>query len=218
MNKVETLQNGRIVFTGPNSNSIIEGDSAEYEILRTAANSVKHLKGLTIELGVRLGLGSAVIMDINPNDKLHVAVDPYGNIEYADDKHGTFRSNYTNELRNECLYGLSEWVYREKKNFLFLVLEDTEFFKRYADGVPVYNETKQIINEYSLVHFDGPHTTDAVKTEVEFFDPRLQVGGIFVFDDIDLYDHDAIEKMLLTDNKYVVFQKGNRKASYRKCK
>ena len=95
-------------------------------------------------------------------------------------------------------------------------MEDTEFFKRFSDGIPYYDQYKTMITEYSLVHFDGPHTTSAVIDELDFFVGRLELNGIFVFDDIGLYDHDYVEKKLLETGNFEIFKKGTRKAAYRK--
>jgi isopropylmalate/homocitrate/citramalate synthase len=34
--------------------------------------------------------------------------------------------------------------------------KDTEFFKRYCDGIPIYDEYKRIVNKYAMVFLDGP--------------------------------------------------------------
>jgi hypothetical protein len=61
----------------------------------------------------------------------------------------------------------------KKVNFQFFNLEDTEFFERYAEGVPVYNQVKTIWKTYSFVHFDGPHAFDSLMTEIDFFYKRI---------------------------------------------
>lgn len=217
MSNIEVLSNGRITLKNDKL-KIIEGDSEEYQILVNCANKVKNLDGATIEFGVRLGLSSILIMNENVN-KIHISVDPYGSIEYSDDKHGTFKTDYSNNLRNRCLYAIYKWVYENNANLLFFILEDTEFFARFEHGIPIYNNNKKILTEYSLVHFDGPHTTEAVNKELDFFiDKRMQIGGIMVFDDIDLYNHDLIEKRIIDTQNYEIFQKGKRKAAYIKIK
>lgn len=212
MINIDVLNTGRIVLR-EDKTGIIEGDSGDYEILQNAARKTKHLKGLTVEIGVRYGLGSVIIMDQNDHDKTHISIDPYGNIEYADDVHGTFSTDYSNQMRNKCQYAITQWAHENGKNIQFLVMEDTEYFKRYADGFPLYNNGKKLESKYSLVHFDGPHTTNAVITEVEWFLPRVERGGMLVFDDIDLYDHNKIEE-IIHKHGYIVSEKGTRKASY----
>ena len=64
-----------------------------------------------------------------------------------------------------------------------------EYVDDIRDGIPIYNENKSIINTYALVFFDGPHTTELVKYEFDFFYNKIPVGGILVFDDINQYNH-----------------------------
>ena len=91
------------------------------------------------------------------------------------------------------------YLYCRQKNVNFYMfnLEDTEFFNRYGDGVPVYAEHKRLVNKYSVVHFDGPHTLEALDTEIAFFLERSDPGAVFVFDDVEMYEHDAVHNQLL---------------------
>jgi hypothetical protein len=100
---------------------------------------------------------------------------------------------------------------------VFFNLEDTEFMGRFHDGVPVYDGGKQILNHYALVFFDGPHDTLSILNEVLFFLPRSRIGSVFVFDDIQTYQHQMIEKALYLHG-YRLIEVGpkNRKASYEK--
>ena len=97
---------------------------------------------------------------------------------------------------------------------LYFPLEDTEFFKRYSDGVPIYNNNKYIINTYALVFFDGPHTTELVKKEFDFFYNKIPNGGIIVFDDINLYPHMKNLDNYIKDKGFEILEKGNHKISY----
>jgi hypothetical protein len=97
-------------------------------------------------------------------------------------------------------------------------LEDTEFFKRYHDGVPTYNEHKILVNEYAFVFFDGPHDNQCLDLETEFFVKRAPVGAVFVFDDIWMYDHDKIVEEKLFAHGFEVHEKKQIKASYIKVK
>jgi hypothetical protein len=83
--------------------------------------------------------------------------------------------------------------------------------------VPVYDEYKKLENKYSFVFFDGPHTNEALVTEIDFFIPRSSIGTMFVFDDIWMYDHNMIENILF-NNGFEVFEKKEIKASYKKVK
>ena len=89
------------------------------------------------------------------------------------------------------------WCCENELEFLYFPLEDTEFFKRYSDGVPIYDEEKRIENQYKLVFFDGPHQYEPVKVEVDFFIDKIPSGGVMVFDDWEWYDHSKIQTILL---------------------
>ena len=86
----------------------------------------------------------------------------------------------------------------------------TEFFKRFSDGIPIYNENKYIINRYSLVFFDGPHSVSAIKTECDFFIERIVEGGVFIFDDINQYEHMEKIHPYILENNFSVLEKGKR--------
>jgi len=193
-------------------------DSLEYEILYEAAKAIKDVPGLTCELGVRRGGGSRLIieglMDNSDHGRTHICVDPYGNIDYPEGDDGrVIKCDYTNQMRNDCLKNIYAYIRHKPIGVLFYVMEDTEFFKRFADGVPVYNEHKQIVNTYALVHFDGPHTRDILYPEIDFFQERAVPGSMWVFDDVELYDHDSVEKYVL-ERGWELVKKGQRKASY----
>ena len=57
-------------------------------------------------------------------------------------------------MKNNMLKNLYNYCSLNKMECLYFPLEDTEFFKRYSDGIPIYNEKKYIINTYALVFFD----------------------------------------------------------------
>lgn len=174
---------------------------------------------MTCEIGLREGGGTRHIIDAllaSGQQRVHVAVDPYGDIDYQISEKQRGHVDYTNKMRNRCLRNL--YAYLAERNdcvdVLVFILEDTEFFQRYADGVPVYRRAKQLLTRYALVHFDGPHALAPLLGEVEFFAPRLVPGGYFVFDDIQgYYDHDAVEGWL-SSRGFELREKGFRKASY----
>lgn len=224
------------------NSDILTTDSSEYEILYNAATSIKGVDGAVLEIGTREGGSAKIIIDALSNNedtnRSMFCVDPYGNIEYplthisAAMQFGTefanikenvnskedvvnVRLDYTNDMRKKIIPSLYYYAYHRGLNFSFFSFEDTEFMKRFEDGVPVYNDYKKIENKYALVFFDGPHTNEIVKHETDFFIPRANPGSIFVYDDIWMYDHDAIEKYIL-DNGFEIHQKGKIKASYKK--
>ena len=185
----------------------IHADGHNYDILYNAVKHIKGIEGITCELGLRRGGSSVLIMQacIDNNDRrIHIAIDPYGNIEiphpmaHHNGKEGMMRTDYNDDMMMESLPLIFNWCLNNKIKFLFFPLEDTEFFARYSDGVPIYDQYKTIVNKYSLVFFDAPPRMDGANKimEGEFFLPRTPKGGVWVFDDVDLYQHDNVEKKL----------------------
>lgn len=202
----------------------LPGDSGNYEVVFDAAVISADIPGVALEIGLRRGGGTKQIIDgmVSVNKRKPViAVDPYGNIEYntvVDYNKGpqTVRMDYTNNMRNECLVNLYDYAQMNKINFTFIPLEDTEFFKRFADGIPIYEDFKRIETQYSMVHFDGPHFTQDVLDEIKFFMfERTAAGSAFVFDDVSYYDHSAVDKVLL-ENGWKIRAQTPHKWSYTK--
>lgn len=195
----------------------LPGDSEDYRLLHDGVKLSAHVDGFTCELGVRRGGGSGVIMraikQFSPH-KIHVAVDPYGNIEYEHKQDELVRIDYTNKMKSECLKNLSAYSDAIDVPVLFFNLEDTEFFNRYNDGIPVYDLTKKILNNYSFVHFDAAHAELPLLKEIDFFLERSEVGACWAFDDVTgYYDHDKIETVLFAAG-FKLIEKTNRKALY----
>lgn len=213
-------------------------DSQEYEVLTNAALKIRGVPGAVVEIGTRRGGSAKMIMDAlvqnGDNNRSMFCIDPYGNIDYIQtnlslsvhnpevEKEGDPQSkeltkaiklDYDNSMRNRIIPSLYYYGYQNGFNFTFFCLEDTEFFARYADGVPVYDEVKKIEDKYAFVFFDGPHNSEAMVTETNFFLTRSNIGTVFVFDDIWMYDHDAIEAILFAEG-FEVLEKKNVKASY----
>ena len=218
---------------------VFNTDSQEYEILHNAALSVENsVPGAVVEIGTRRGGSAKIIIDAlaskgNSNRPMF-CIDPYGNIDLditninasihypgkyqvegdpmSKDASFPTKFDYTNEMRNRVIPSLYYYAFQHGINFTFFCLEDHEFFKRYPDGVPVYEEQKKMMNEYSFVFFDGPHTNEAVEEELNFFFDRTPVGGVYVFDDIWMYDHDKFEQMMF-DRGFEILEKKQIKAS-----
>jgi len=195
----------------------MDTDSREYHILENAIVKIRKVDGLTCEIGVREGGGSRVIMETlrkSGQSKIHIAIDPFGNIDYEHWENKKEKLDYTNHMKNRMLKNLYTYCSETNAECLFFPLEDTEFFERYGDGVPVYNEYKKIINQYALVFLDGPHTTALVKNEFDFFRNKIPVGGFIIFDDIDQYPHmDTLDSYIL-ENGFKMVEKGSCKISY----
>lgn len=195
----------------------LPGDSEHYELLTKGIELSKGVDGLSCEIGLRLGGGSKFIIEAIARycpQKTHIAIDPYGHILYEHKEKDFVRLDYTNEMRDECLTNIYGFCKQKKVNFQFFNLEDTEFFKRFADGVPVYNIEKRIEDNYSFVHFDGPHAKQPLFTEIDFFLSRTNTGGCWCFDDVTgYYNHDEIEAHLFSLG-FKLIQKTSRKALY----
>jgi hypothetical protein len=214
-------------------------DSQEYEILHNAALKIKNIEGAVVEIGTRRGGSAKIIIDSllqnEDTNRSMFCIDPYGNIDYVQtnlslsvhnpevtlegDPQSTeitqaIKLDYTNDMRNQIIPSLYYYAFKAGLNFTFFCLEDSEFFKRYADGVPVYDQNKKIEDKYAFVFFDGPHNTDIMVEEVNFFITRCVVGSVFVFDDIWMYDHDKSIESILFDNGFDILEKKNVKASY----
>jgi hypothetical protein len=194
------------------------GDSYEYEILQKGV-LLSPVEGIFLEIGLRRAGGTKLIIDTlheNGVPGLVIAIDPYGNIGYQVSEDYFGHCDYTNEMRNETLSLLYEYIRDKNINFMFYNMEDIEFFYRYSDGIPVYtNSGKFYHNQYAFVHFDGPHSVKDVLKEIEFFLPRVVQNSCFVFDDINSFDHSPIEKVM-EENKFKLIEKGERKSLFRK--
>ena len=192
-------------------------DSREYHILSSAVARVKDVDGLTCEIGVREGGGTKLIMETlqsTGQQKVHIAIDPFGNIEYEHFETRKERLDYTNTMKNRMLANLYALCNNTGMECLFFPLEDTEFFKRYCDGIPIYDECKRIVNKYAMVFLDGPHTTELVRAEFDFFNTRIPLNGVIVFDDIDQYQHMDQLDAYIQANGFAVLEQGGCKISY----
>ena len=194
-------------------------DSREYHILKNAVSLVSNVDGLTCEIGVREGGSTKLILDTlreTNQNKVHIAIDPFGNIEYEHWENRKERIDYTNSMKNRMLKNLYEYCDKHSMECLYFPLEDTEFFEKFKEGVPIYNEHKYIVNQYSLVFFDGPHTTKLVKEEFDFFYDKVPSGGVIVFDDIDQYPHMQNLDAYILEKGFKTITKGGCKISYMK--
>ena len=219
-------------------------DSQEYEILVNAVSKIKGVDGALVEIGTRRGGSAKMIIDTlvqnGDTNRSMFCIDPYGNIEipctnlnmsiHNPDREiegdpqskeitSPQRFDYDNTMRNRIIPSLYYYAYNAGLNFTFFCLEDTEFFNRYSDGVPVYDEYKKLENEYAFFFMDGPHDNESVNKELEFFVPRMPKGAVIVTDDTWMYSHDEIvEQKWLFPNGFELLERGQIKASYKKTK
>lgn len=200
---------------------MLQTDSMDYHLITNGVNKVRLVQGMTCEIGLRRGGGSEFVMralaDTGQLDKTHIAIDPYGNIEFPMTERELARYDYTNTMRDETLPDMYKLANQLKVNFLFFNMEDTVFFEKFADGVPIYKEYRYDETQYAFVHFDGPHKLEAIVEEFKFFNERAPKGAVFVFDDVtDFYDHEALETKWLFPYGWSIYEKTRKKASYLK--
>ncbi len=207
-----------------NEKYTISGDSDEYWFLTEAVELSAHLPHPCVEIGLRRGMGTKTIIDAVRwfcPEKTVISIDPYGNIPYIGrEKDGYVHLDYTNQMKAETQAALWAYIAENPVDYHFYCWTDTEFFKRIYDFVPVYTGNFSIMGytEYSMCHLDGPHTVVDVKAELDYFIPRMPVGGIIVFDDItpDFYDHSQIEAYIA--DQFEIIKTGGKKQIVRKVK
>jgi hypothetical protein len=191
---------------------MIKGDSTEYEILKEACESLEDNNLFTIEIGVRQGAGTKIILDtLKDKNHWHLGVDPYGNLNYEHyDDSGAYTCDYTNSMKLQLIKDI------DYENFTLFPMGDDEFMKRFHDGVPIYKNEKEFINKYDLVHFDGPHKTIDVLKEVLFFAERSRPGTVFVFDDYPKFDMDFVLKIIVNEFGFLLLKQGKNKISLKR--
>jgi len=134
----------------------IEGDSSGYEIFNNCISSLKNPIGVSLEIGVRRGLGSATIIDayrdIHPDiDLIHIGIDPYGSLPYSLTEKNKEVLDYNTQMKRETLVTLTT----KYEEYNFVPMTDTFYFKAFKNGYPIYEDKEKLINQYELVHFDG---------------------------------------------------------------
>ena len=169
---------------------MIRGDSSDYELLKkwcekTPVHNPKD-RFYSVEIGVREGLGSKIIMDafkerLKGHPYMHFGIDPYGNLNYQHyDDSGAYTCDYTDYMYEQMVKDFEGYVM-----FNIIKMTDTQFM----------NENGHL-EYFNFVHFDGPHMTKDVITEAVWFANRSVKGTRFVFDDFPKYDMELINKVL----------------------
>lgn len=199
----------------------LETDCEDYHVLSNAVKQIKDIPGIICEIGTRRGGSLKLIVDaLLENldyDRNIISLDPYGNIEYVSSEGERVRYDYTNDMRNETIVALYQYLMGKPVNVVMYILEDTEFFDRFHAGVPFYKDYKTVLNTYSLVFFDGPHDVSAVLKEMEFFLSRSSIGTVWVIDDIHVFPYQSIKDILLNVG-FEVFEESRVKASFKKVR
>ena len=164
---------------------MIEGDSLEYHLITEQIQKLKlEDTVLTCEIGLRKGLGSKTIMDAviakGGINYRHIAIDPYGNLNYKHyDNRPAYTADYTDNMKVQTVSELSKY-----KEFAFFEFTDEYFFETMGEGYPftIQGQT-YLLGQYSVVHLDGPHTSQAVQKEVDFFMKRMAKNSLLIIDD-----------------------------------
>lgn len=201
-----------------------KGDSLEYGIFEECIKLLEKPIGATMEIGVRDGFGSSVIIDAwrsrfsDTTPLVHIGIDPFGNIQYnGADNLKNVKYDYTNEMKQDMLVYMSKFY----PEFHFVCLDDKEFFQKFVNGYPIYREEKILINKFDLFHLDGPHDTESVIQELDFCTVRAADQCCIVLDDVNAFDldkcvaHVEAQKSGVILNKSSIFQlsyHGERKA------
>ena len=97
--------------------------------------------------------------------------------------------------------------------FHLVNFEDSEFFNRFADGYPIYEENKILISKYELVAFDGPHDTKSVLKEAVFFNQRKADQTVWILDDISGLKWATLENFM-SKARFRLVKKGENKAIF----
>jgi len=192
------------------------GDSSDYHVLEESTEHIKDLPGMTCEIGLREGAGTKAILDglLKRNKrKPHIVIDRYGHLEYQYLQHDLVAYDYSNQMRDRTLLNLFAFTYQMELNVIFFCMDDEEFFKRFADGVPIYDQKKKRIEtQYCLVHLDGPHWEELIRAEIEWFNDRMMNGGVIVVDDVNLKDYNKIHDRLIELNFCEIISSPKKKA------
>tara|TARA_Y100000114_G_scaffold75727_1_gene69453 strand:- start:146 stop:745 length:600 start_codon:yes stop_codon:yes gene_type:complete len=197
---------------------VIKGDSSEYHLITKHIGKLNIDRAtLTCEIGLREGLGSKIIMDAmrehKPNLYKHVAIDPYNNLSYEHyDNEGSVVAGYTEEMKQKTV----SYLYQNYPEFDFYHMTDDYYFKTMGDGhqLGLFNNM-MLFGLYKVVHFDGPHTTDAVIQELNFFIPRSETKALFIIDDFKDLKMGIVDMLLKTYN-FNVAEEGDNKIIYQK--
>ena len=197
---------------------MIEGDSLEYELITKGIEKLKlEDTVLTCEIGLRKGLGSKTIMDAviakGVANYRHIAIDPYGNLNYKHyDDRPPYTADYTDSMKVQTVSELSKY-----KEFAFFEFPDEYFFETMGDGYPfsIQGQT-YILGQYAIVHLDGPHTSQAVQKEVDFFMKRMTDDSLIIIDDYKTMNLKTVRWFLEGKMAFKPVVEGERKLIYKR--
>jgi len=197
---------------------MIEGDSLEYEYIKEQIETLNMEDTvLTCEIGLRKGLGSKTIMDAviakGVVNYRHIAVDPYGNLNYKHyDDRPPYTADYTDEMKVQTVAELSKY-----KEFAFFEFPDEYFFQTMGEGYPFSIDGQTfLLGQYSVVHLDGPHTSQAVQKEIDFFMKRMTDNSLLIIDDYKTMNLNTVRWFLEGKMGFKPVVEGERKLIYKR--
>jgi len=192
-----------------------QGDSLEYDLIEQAIKFLVNPVGNTVEIGVREGFASKLIIDAWRKHQtiplIHLGVDPYGDIPYneSDKSLNIDYTGYNNKIKQDMLL----YMTHHYPEFNLVNLEDTEFFDKFKNGYPIYNKKKILIDKYDFVLLDGPHDTPTILNEMLFFIKRAPKHQLIMIDDVKSFDLVHIEDKVKQFN-YSVCYEGEKKVLF----
>ena len=201
---------------------MIQGDSNDYHVIYNAVNAIPAaLRGLSCEVGLRMGEGTKWAVDAlqhRKGHKVHVGVDPYGNLPYEWMEHRIVTLDYYNTMRDNIIGEIYQYCGQRGVNFIFLNMTDEQFFDRFRDGIPFYDGGEELFyQKYIFVHFDGPHQFVSLKKEFAWFNDRMEPGATCVFDDITFYDFEKMHPLVKASG-WATIELTSKKIAYQKIK
>ena len=121
-------------------------------------------------------------------------------------------AGYTEEMKQKTV----SYLYQNYPEFDFYHMTDDYYFRTMGDGhqLGLFNNM-MLFGLYKVVHFDGPHTTEAVLQELNFFIPRSETKALFIIDDYKDLRMGIVDMLLLTYN-FKVVEEGENKIIYQK--
>jgi Methyltransferase domain len=202
---------------------MILGDSGEYEVLAQGVELSKEIPGILCEVGVREGMGTKFIIDaavIHRPGSTVIGIDPYGSIMYKPRDHmPECRLDYTNDMYKQLMADMSAYVLDKNVNWRLFKMTDNLFFHLFGNGITNYDLEPTVMEHYSFVHLDGPHSVEAVNHEIDWFAERMLPGAILCIDDItpDFIPLEQVEEHMGINDENGRFErvlKGLKKAMY----
>ena len=196
---------------------MIDGDSSEYNFITEEIQKLKlDPVVLTCEIGLRRGLGSKTIMNAVINQGVehyrHVAIDPYGDLKYKhyDDK-DPYVCDYNDQMRMDTVRELYKY-----KQFAYFEFLDEYYFETMKKCYPItFNGNVYLKETYNVVHLDGPHTSEAVQNEVNFFASRMTDNSLLIIDDYKTMNLQST-RWFLQKISFEEVRKGERKLIFKR--